>query len=197
MSWVATAVVGGSLISGYLGSKASSNAADAQQAAADAATAEQRRQYNLTRQDFGPYRKAGYSALNTIQQLNKGNYSSFKASPDYNFTRTEGQRGLENSAAARGGAFSGNALRALADFNQGLASQQYSNYYNRLAGVAGIGQSATGSTAQFGANAANQISANDLSAGDARASGIMGSANSWSNALNSGLNAYGAYKKWW
>ena len=190
-------VAGATLVGGYLGSKASGKAADASQAGADAATAEQRRQYNLTRQDYAPYRLAGYGALKTIQQLNSGNYSKFRASPDYNFVRTEGQRGLEQSAAARGGAFSGNALRALSDYNQGLASEQYGAFYNRLAGVAGIGQNATNSTAAFGANAANQIGANDIAAGDARASGIMGSAKSWTNALNTGLNAYGAYKKWW
>ena len=195
--WVAGAIVVAGVVQGVQGAKASKNAANAALAGSDAATSEQRRQYNLTRQDYGPYRKAGYNALAQMRQLNAGNYSSFKASPDYNFVRTEGQRGLEQSAAARGGAFSGNALRALSDYNQGLASEQYGAYYNRLAGIAGIGQNATNSTATFGANAANQIGANDIAGGDARASGVMGAANSWNNAINTGLNAYGAYKKWW
>jgi hypothetical protein len=103
-------------------------------------------------------------------------------------------RGVEQSAAARGGAFSGNALRGLTDYSSGLASQQYGNYFNRLSSLAGIGQSATGSTAQAGSNAANSISQGMMASGDARASGIMGAANGTSSALNSGVNNYLLYK---
>ena len=194
MSWVATAIVGGSIISGVLGSKAAGNAADAQRAGYDAATGEQARQYDQTRADFAPYREAGTAALGTINKLNAGDYSSFFTSPDYNFARSEGQRDIGSSFAARGGAAGGNALKALAEFNSGLASRNYGDYYNRLAGVAGVGQSATNSTAQAGQNSANNISANYIGSGDARASGLMGQANSWSNSLNSGLNNYLLYR---
>lgn len=181
--WVAGAVLAVGVGSAVIQSKAAGKAADAQKAGYDASTAEQQRQYDLTRGDYAPYREAGYGALKTIGRLNAGDYSSFTASPDYNFVRTEGQRGLEQSAAARGGAFSGNALRALSDYNQGLASEQYGNYYNRLAGQAGIGQAGVAGTASAGQNAANNISANYIGSADARASGIIGSANAWSNAL--------------
>jgi hypothetical protein len=74
--------------------------------------------------------------------------------------------------------------------------------YNRLAGMAGIGQTATGNNATLGTNYGNQVSANTTNAanragvygvasGDAQASGALGSA----NALGKGLNsAYGQYK---
>lgn len=186
----AAVIIGvGAVGSAVISSNAAGKAASAQAHGYDAATAEQQRQYDQTRTDYGPYRTAGYNALNTIGKLNAGDYSSFTASPDYNFVRTEGQRGLEQSAAARGGAFSGNALRALSDYNQGLASEQYGNYYNRLAGLAGVGQSATGSTAQAGQNAANNISQNYIGSADARASGIIGAGNAWSNALGTIGNA--------
>lgn len=190
----AVATVGSAVIN----KQGSDNAARAQRDAAAAASSQQQSQYDQTRADYAPYRQAGYSALAQIQKLNSGDYSGFTTSPDYNFTRTEGQRGLEQSAAARGGAFSGNALRALSDYNQGLASQQYGAYYNRLANVAGVGQSATGSTAMAGQNAANQIGGYQLGAGDARASGIIGSTNSTSGALNA-LIPIGqqAYTSWY
>ena len=193
---VAAAIVVGAAAVGsaVVKSKAAKDAAKAQVAGADAATAEQQRQYDQTRTDFTPYREAGTGALAQIQKLNSGDYSSFNASPDYNFTRAEGQRGLEQSAAARGGAFSGNALRALSDYNQGLASQQYGNYYNRLADLAGAGQHATGSVAQFGAEKANQIGANDLYAGDARASGLVGAGNAWGQAFDT-IGSFG-FKKY-
>jgi hypothetical protein len=191
MSGVTGAViVGAATVAGaVITSQAAKSAASAQAAGYNSATAEQQRQYDQTRADYAPYREAGYGALGTINKLNAGDYSSFTASPDYNFTRTEGQRGIEQSAAARGGAFSGNALRALSDYNQGLASQQYGAYYNRLAGVAGVGQSATGSTAAAGQNTANQISNNLIGAGDARASGIVGAGNAWGNAFGTIANA--------
>lgn len=115
------------------------------------------------------------------------NLSAFLESPGYQFRRQEGTRGLERSAAARGGAFSGNALRALADFNSGLASQEFGTYFNQLASVAGIGQTATNQTAAYGADHAANASRNALYAGEARASGITDRA----NAIGDGLNQLG------
>lgn len=115
------------------------------------------------------------------------NYSPFFASPDYQFRRDEGMRDIGNSFAARGGAFSGNALRGLTDFNQNLAASEFGNYFNRQAALAGIGQTATNSltnaAGQSGANIAGLLS----NQGQARASGIMGQANSIGGAINSGL----------
>jgi len=184
---VAAVGIGGAVIA----SQGARSAANAQQRAADAATAEQARQYDQTRADFAPWRQAGQTALTALADPNK----NFMASPDYAFTKAQGMRGIESSAAARGGAFSGNALRALDQFNSDLASTQFGNWWNRQAGLAGIGQQATGSTAAAGQNAANNISNNMLAAGDARASGIIGSANAWRGALNSFGNyaAYGGF----
>lgn len=118
--------------------------------------------------------------------------SGFFTSPGYQFRRDEGTRGIERTAAARGGAFSGNALRALTEFNSNLASNEFGNYFNQLASVAGIGQTATNQTAAYGADAANTASRNALYAGDARASGITGSANAWGNTIQDlgGLAGY-------
>lgn len=108
----------------------------------------------------------------------------FQASPDYNFRRQEGMRGIENSFAARGGAASGNALRALTDFNSNLASSEYGNFTNRLLAMAGMGQASTNqavNAAQYtGGNVANLLGQQ----ANARASGIVDS----SNALTGGLN---------
>jgi hypothetical protein len=110
-------------------------------------------------------------------------YSRFYSSPDYQFALTEGLKGVENSAAARGGLYSGNAMRALQERGAGIASQQYGNYVNRLAALAGIGQSATQTGAQLGAQMSGNVSNLLAAQGDARASGIAGSANAWGSAL--------------
>jgi hypothetical protein len=118
--------------------------------------------------------------------------SGFFTSPDYNFRRDEGTRGLERTAAASGGAFSGNALRALAEFNSNLASNEFGNYFNRLTTMAGLGSAATNQTAAYGAEHAANAGRNALAAGEARASGITGSANAWGNTLQDlgGLAGY-------
>lgn len=119
--------------------------------------------------------------------------SAFFESPGYQFRRQEGTRGVERSAAARGGAFSGNALRALAEFNSGLASQEFGNYFNQLASVAGIGQTATNQTAAYGAQHAANAGQNALAAGEARASGIMGQGNAIGQGVSDIAGAYGYF----
>lgn len=106
-----------------------------------------------------------------------GNMNGFFTSPDYNFRRNEGQRDIQSTFAARGGAQSGNALRALTEFNSNLASGEFGNYFNRLTTLAGLGSAATNQTAAYGANAASQAGRNALISGDARASGITNQAN--------------------
>lgn len=189
---VAAAVIvgGASLVSGAIGASASKSAGNAQAASADRAAAESGRQYDQTRQDQMPWMDAGKGALNRLQ--NPG--ENFTASPGYQFRLSEGQRGVQQSAAARGGAYSGNAMKALNDYNQGMASSEYGNWWNQQSGLAGVGQSTAANLGQLGAQNAANVGNALMAGGDARASGIMGAANSWSNALNSGVNAYGLYK---
>jgi hypothetical protein len=120
--------------------------------------------------------------------------SVFTASPDYQFRRDEGMRGIEQGAAARGGALSGNALRALSGFNSNMASTEFGNFYERMARLAGLGGAATNNAIGMGQNYANNAGNAAMAAGSARASGVLGQANSWGNAL-SGLGAAGA--DWW
>lgn len=208
---IGVAGIAGSVIQG----KSASKAARAQQAAAADATASQERiaeqdraqqqlQYQQTREDFRPFRELGYQGANTLSRAANGDMTGFFTSPDYNFVRSEGQRDLGNSFAARGGAFSGNALKALSELNQNFASGQYGQWWNRQAGLVDAGQGSTAQTAQAGANAANAITGinqnlssgvarNTLAAGDARASGIMGQGNAIAGGLNNLADLYGTY----
>jgi len=186
MSWVATAIVGGAII-GAVGSK---KAADVQREGYDAASAEQARQYDITREDYAPYREAGAGALNRLTSASEGDFSQFLASPGYEFRRSEGIRDIGNTFSARGSG--GNALKALAEYNSGLASNEFGNWWNRQAGLAGIGQTATAGTAYAGQNAANQISRNYIGAGDARASGVAGVSNAVTGGIGNFLYARGA-----
>lgn len=184
MSWVATGVtVGGSILGGIMGSSSEKKAAKAQEQASQAAIAEQRRQYDQNRTDLMPWMLAGNSALNQLQQLNSGNFESFQSSPDYAYARDQMQQGVERGAAARGGLYSGGSQVDLANAMNGIASQNYGNYYNRLSQLAGVGQSTATNLGSMGQAAASNIGNAQMAAGNARASGYTNSNNAWQSAL--------------
>lgn len=119
-----------------------------------------------------------------------GNMDRFFASPDYQFRQQEGAKAIDRAAAARGGALGGNALRAQTEYASNLASGEFGNYFNRLMQVAGIGQNATGATQNAVSQGTQQQMNAQQAIGDARASGIMGVANSVGSAINNGLSLY-------
>lgn len=125
----------------------------------------------------------------TPQQAQTNAFAQFQTDPGYQFAFDEGQKALTNSAAARGILNSGATAKALTRYGQGVADQQYGNYFARLQSLAGLGQTATTSTGQFGAqSAANQGNAL-MAAGNARASAYGGVATS----ANQGIQNYLAY----
>lgn len=161
-------------------------------------------QTNAYMQQLGlqnPYREAGLTAQQQMMQLlgiggdttaaNYGrfggnfNAANFEQDPGYAFRQEEGQRALERSAAARGGLLSGNMLKGVQRFSQGLASQEYQNAFNRyqteraaqlgqLQPLMGAGQSAanvmTGAAGQYGQNMAQ----NALGLGQSQAQNALG-----------------------
>lgn len=179
----------GSVVGGLFGNKQADRAADAQVRASEAAIAEQRRQFDITQANQAPWLDAGRNALATLQDPN-----AFQKSPGYNFLQQQGMQGIERSAAARGGAASGNALKALAQFNTGLAQQDYGNWWNRQAGLAGVGQSAANNIGAFGAQAAGNIGNALMDAGQARASGIVGGANALSQGLSGAIDQWNYFR---
>jgi hypothetical protein len=152
-----------------------------------------------------PFIKDGRTAQDQIMQLmglsgdttaaNYGQYAKsfgmgdFEQDPGYAFRMSEGLKGLDRSASARGDFMSGSALKATQRFSQDLASQEYQNAFNRyqteraarlgtLGGISASGQSAanvmTGAAGQLGSNnAANALaraaatSANSIGRGTA------------------------------
>lgn len=217
MSFVAIAIGGSALIGAGASIIGGNNAADAQRDASNQSTQlqlaqneEARRQYDTNRADLAPYRDAGYTALG---QLTKGTadggefnrnftMADFNADPGYEFRRAEGQRGLENSASARGGVLSGGTLKAIAKYNGDAASQEYgaaynrfnndlTTRYNRLSSLAGTGQTATNSGIAAGnqltdnlQTGVNNITSNVNAAGNARASQYVNTANAIGGAAN-------------
>ena len=174
MSWglvagAAITVIGGA-VAGNQANKAAQGAANAQERANQLAIDEQRRQYDQSRTDMLPWLNAGTGALSQMQALNAGDSSQFHESPDYQFAFSEGQRALDQGAAARGGLFGGGNTRDTIKYGQGMANQQYGTFYNRLQSMAGQGQTAAGGLGSLGANMAGQIGGYHNNSGSARAS---------------------------
>ena len=203
MTFMAAAVVvgGSALVSGYMGSKAAKEAARMQQAGIDAATAEQRRQYDVTREDYAPYREIGTTALKDITERMPFFTSQFGdeqmaqyLDPSMEFRRKIGEQTTARALNVGGGFLSGNTLRGLTDYGQGLASTEYGNSFNRfqtdrgniyntLGNIAGLGMGATNQGAQYGQAAAQNIGTLAVGGAQAQASGTIGQAQAWQNSL--------------
>lgn len=110
--------------------------------------------------------------------------AAFLESPDYQFRRDEGTRDIAQSYAARGSGRSGNALRALAEFNSGLASGEFNQRFNRLAALAGAGQTANAQAGNAAITTGQLIGRNQIDAANARASGIAGAGAAQADGIN-------------
>lgn len=174
-------------------SSAARNAARAQQQATDAQIAEQRRQFDLAREDSAPWRAAGQQGLQGLLGL-LADPNSIQDSAAYQWRFDQGVRGLDRSAAARGSLFSGGQSADLTRFGQGLASQEYSDQWNRLAGLAGVGQAVNSQNAMLGANMAGNIGNALQNNANARASSYFNQANNQSQ-LAAGLG--GMFGNWY
>lgn len=117
-------------------------------------------------------------------------YSAFFKSPDYAFREREGQNALTAYLSRMGMANSGAAMNAAVERGQNLASSEYGNYFNRLASLSGIGQSATNQVGAAGQNYANSATNIYGNIGQAKAGGITGQYNGYANAVKSIGNVF-------
>jgi len=278
--------IGASLLGGLFQSDSAGDAADAQAAASAASIAEQRRQYDLTRSDYAPYRAVGTNALRRLgalygvgdgggasssgaaggmteaqirqmlapqytttveqprtqfpyspregpdngiwgelapaqpvvnqqgldaavqermsqqgqqgggvggaqQTYNDGLDGPIQLDTGYQFGLDQGNQALDRKIAAGGGRVSGAAIKAAQRFGTDYATTGYNAAYqrrqdriNRLSALAGIGQSATGASAQAGSAAANNISGALQNQGDNAGNAALANGSIWGNALN-------------
>jgi hypothetical protein len=198
---------GATLLSGKQQSDAAKSAARTSAASADRATELQREMFERNVELNAPFREAGVNALNKLVPLtdyqNFG-MEQFQADPGYAFRMSEGLKGLERSAAARGGLLSGSTLKGIQRFGQDLASQEFQNAFNRygierdrrlgpLQSLAGVGQTTSQQLGQAGtgfANTMGNIGMNQAAiAGNAR----MARASAYGDTTNQLANLAGRY----
>ena len=148
MSWVATAVVASSIYSANRAGDAQSESSAEIAASTDRATAETSRQFDVAQENLAPYREIGAEAVDVLRNsMVNGEFNDFYESPDYQFTLQEGQKAVDRAQSASGSRYGGRAIKEAINYNQGAASTQYGNWWNRVFNIANMGQSAAAGTA--------------------------------------------------
>ena len=206
MSGIATAIIGGAVIGGLATNAASNRQASAAGKAQDATNA----QNALNNANAKPWITQGQSAVNTLGDLTgtSGNTSApgygdltrgFTAAdlnsnlaPNYQWQLQTGIGATTNAGNAAG--FSGNTLTGINNWAQNYAGNAYqnafnnfqttqTNKYNRIADLAGLGQTAANNNATQGNIATGNAGQFGVGVGQAQASGIVGA----SNAVTGGM----------
>ena len=200
---VATAIIGSALIGGVSSAVGAQSAASAQKSAAAQATQLQRDMFNTTQSNLQPYINMGKDAINPlVSQLPSltapidMSQDWLEKTPGYQFTLAQGNKAVQNSAAARGLGTSGAALKGAATYTTGLADATYLDQFNAeiaqrnqrlnaLTAPINIGESAGAALGGISANVGQQIGSNTIGAGNAQAGANIATG----NAIASGANA--------
>ena len=167
----------------------------------------QKMQHEQGRADLAPWLEVGGGALSELQAgMKSGRFDpsgyQFQEDPGYQFRLQQGEQAINRASAAGGRYGTPRSMQELMGFNQGLASQEYdtgyrrhagqlSDMYNRLAGLAGTGQTAATQSAQMGNQFGNQYAQGLQGIGNTQAAGIMGQANARNQGMQNLLNLGG------
>lgn len=186
---IAVAVLGAAVVGGVATAYSAHQASNAQTAASERASQTALDMYGRTREDLSPFRQIGIDASEELKQrlpfLTSPitmDQATLEGTPGYQFTRTQGLKAVQNSAAARGLGVSGAAQKGAATFATGLADQTYQNQfnlentnrtnaYNRLLELTKVGGNAAAQTGNAGTAAAGVAAGAQIGAGNAQAAG--------------------------
>lgn len=197
----AGALLGGAALQSNAARKAGKDAARA----TDNANQLQQEQFYQTREDNMPLMDLRNALLPRIQSMALQDVgatpSQVMAEPGYQFGLSEGLKGVQNTAAARGGLYSGATLKALnryssdyatTKFNDAFNRQQtqFGNQFNRLTAGANMGQIGVNQANSAGQNMANNVGNNLLSNANFQGASRMAQANAWGNLLNRGSSYF-------
>ena len=141
--------------------------------------------------DLTSYSNMGQNAANSL--AGGLSQSQLEATPGYQWNLAQGEQGVTNSAAARGLADSGAALKGAASYASGLADSTYQNQYNDALQTANLGLNASNQEGQNTINANNNSVQTRMAGVGAQMSGMSAMTNSLSNGLTALGNQAGSY----
>lgn len=166
----------GALLGGIVGGLGQASAARSAAKTSAANLAYQKEQQGKVWSAADPYMKAGAGAVANLTDPN-----AFMTSPGYQFRLQQGLEGVTGSKAVNGLLRSGGALKAVNDYAQGAASDEFGRWHGQQMGVANLGLSGVG----IGAGVANANSANSAADATNRANAGFAGANAWSGIAGS------------
>ncbi len=152
---------------------------------------------------IGPGGPAGPDDVQSGQfthQFNAGDLNANLA-PNWKFALEQGQGAAANALNLSGGT-GGNFAKGLVDYTLNKSGDLYqnafanytanqTNIFNRLASIAGIGQTANAQSGQVAVGLAPGISSSIQGAGAAQAAGTVGQANAITGGINNAASWYG------
>ncbi len=103
--------------------------------------------------------------------------------PDYQFRLSQGLQGVENSAAANGMLDSGNAMKELTQFGQGMASSSYQDRIKNLSGLISQGANAAAGQSQQAQSQGQDVAGMRTNLGNTLGSGEMAKGNALAQGL--------------
>lgn len=191
--------------------KAAKSAANQQYQASQDANKIQKDMYDQTRKDLSPYAQAGGTALSQLmggmgsngQFMQEYSGQDIYDDPSYQFRLQQGQDSIQSGAAAQGGLLSGATQKALLNYGQDAASQEFgnaynrfnadqTNQYNRLSNLVGLGQNAAAQQGNAGMQTAQAVANNTMAGANAQAAGTIAAGNRTANNFSSLVGAAGA-----
>lgn len=204
---IAAAVVGAAAIGAVGTAVSGSQAAGAAKSAAAANNALEAKLYSENAANQQPFIAAGQSAqgeLNGLLNID-GNtaagtaasttaLNNYLTSAGYDFTSQQGNRAITANASVNGLLDSGGTLKALDQYNTGLASTYLGQYEGALSGVTGTGEAAAGSLAGASTAYGSQVASNNNSAASASANASLADSASLNSLLTNTIGAYGLTK---
>lgn len=147
----------------------------AQAAAADRARGDINKTWSDQKEMAQPWLDTGKTALTSLG--NNDFMKNWQADPGYQFRLDQGLKATQGSAGARGLNGSGATLKALANYGQNQASQEYGNVYNReygrLSGLAGLGSNALSGLMGAAGQRGQQLADVSVGMGNAQAAAQM------------------------
>lgn len=153
--------------------------------------------------EYAPRRDLSAGAMSQLGQLYNADptqraagMANFEASPGYNYRMQEGEKGIRRLNNASGQYGSGAMYKDLLRHNQGMASQEYGNYFNRMNTLAGYDPSSEmarikGALGDQAVNRGSQLARIRGAEGDVRSSSYLaeGAINAGAEQSKAGISA--------
>jgi hypothetical protein len=132
-------------------------------------------------------RLANYLGINGPDAQREA-FAGFEHDPGWIASRDAGIDAMDRSATARGGLYSGSAIKGVYDYGQKNMLDAFDRRFNALSGVAGTGASAAGAAAGVASNTGNALGNLTFGLGQQKASNAINKGNALAATKSIGVN---------